>query len=198
MARRAFALPPVAADQPPFSWARSRDHALWQAPIKLQVPLTSRVSMLIHCSSSVLAAAHCSSGRAPLAGLAPHSRILQRAVLCYAVLCCAVPLISVPRGVVSRPRLPLWSIHFPLIAPWATIISAGPERTINPPLAPAKRLVPIFHEVGARQPARRQERQNDFISRSTFFPLSFCVGAAALTASNPSLFFSPSRRCCSL
>lgn len=66
---------------------------------------------------------------------------------CYAVLCC------VPRAVVSRSRLPLWPIHFPLIAPWATIISAGPERTTSPPLAPAKRLVPIFHEVGTRQPA---------------------------------------------
>lgn len=28
MAQRAFALPLVAADQPPFSWTRSRDHAL--------------------------------------------------------------------------------------------------------------------------------------------------------------------------
>lgn len=144
--------------------------------------------------SSVQAAAHWSSSRAPLADPAPHSRILQRAVLCCAMLCCAVPLTSsIPSGVDSRSRLPLWPIHFPLIAPWATIISAGPERTINPPLAPAKRLVPIFHQVGTRQPASARsstrEAKSLHFTLCLFFLFVFCVRAATLTASNPSLFF---------
>lgn len=126
----------------------------------------------VRTGSSVLAAAHCSSSRAPLAGLAPHSRILQRVVLCYAVLCCALDLRAKRRCLQASSPL----VAHPFSAdspPWATIISAGPERTINPPLAPAKRLVPIFHEVGARQPARRQERQSDFISRSIFLLCCF-------------------------
>lgn len=109
-----------------------------------------------------------------------------------------VPSNQMPRGVLSRPRLPLWPIHFPLIAPWATIISAGPERTINPPLVLARRLVPRLLEVGAgaRQPAAsaRLSSREETRLRSVlcfFFCSVFCAGTAARTASIPSLFLFP-------
>lgn len=125
-------------------------------------------------------------------------------MLCCAVLCCQVlsgkvPLTDwfhqMPRGVLSRP-LPLWPIHFPQIAPWATIISAGPERTINPPLVLASRLVPILLEVGARQPAASARTSSSEATRlhftlCSFSALFFCAGAASRTASNPSLFLFP-------
>lgn len=84
MAQRAFALPLVAADQPPFSWTRRPMTSAHQIPGSMEFSIGACVY------AHPLAAAHWSSRRSPLADPAPQSRILQRGMLCCAVLCYAV------------------------------------------------------------------------------------------------------------
>lgn len=95
MAQRAFALPLVAADQPPFSWAGCKITPYDERPFSSRFHGILNRRVYAH-PLHPLAAAHWSSSRAPLADPAPQSRILQRgamlscAVLCCAMLCCQV------------------------------------------------------------------------------------------------------------
>lgn len=89
MAQRAFALPLVAADQPLFSWTRSRDTPYDERASNSRFyGILNRLGACAYAHP--LAAAHWSSRRSPLADPAPQSRILQREMLCCAVLCCAM------------------------------------------------------------------------------------------------------------